>query len=504
MLGLCLTSLVNLIEFFIMDIQPVILAGGSGTRLWPLSRSRHPKQFLPIMDGSSLLDLTLERMVGIASSDLLRNPLVVCNQENRFFVAEHFRQSGIEGASILLEPCGRNTAPALTMAALHIQATSGDAIMFVSPSDHLISNLSNFNESVSKAIEHASNGHIVTLGIAPSAPETGFGYIKLGDNFGNANDDASYMLAQFVEKPDLSTAEQYVESGDYVWNSGMFVLTASLWLDSIKNFQADIYAQCQAAYQDLRKDGDFYWIGNEEFSKCPSDSIDYAVMEKQSNIESDNSPVVVRLDAGWSDVGSWSAFWEVNDKDDSGNVLKGDVLAVDTQNSLLLSNSRLVAAVGVKNLMIVETKDAVLVVDKDKTQDVKSVIEQLQTLKREEVNFHREVHRPWGTYDTVDSGDRFIVKRIVVNPGAALSLQMHHHRAEHWIVVKGTAKVTRGEDTFLLSENQSTYISIGQKHRLENPGSIPLEIIEVQSGGYLQEDDIVRFEDVYNREDTNK
>ena len=483
-----------------MDIRSVILAGGSGTRLWPLTRSSHPKQFLPIMNGSSLLDSTLSRMSEIAPYETLQNPLVICNQENRFFVAEHLRQSSIDNADILLEPCGRNTAPALTMAALHIQATSTDAVMFVTPSDHLISDLSKFKQSAQKAIEYAAKGHIVTLGIAPSSPETGFGYIKLGGVLCESDDETAYYLDAFVEKPNLATAKGYLESNDHLWNAGVFVLKASVWLENIKKFHPEILNQCNVAYEETVKDGDFYWIHKAAFELCPSDSIDYAVMEKQTKAISDFAPIVVKMDAGWSDVGSWSAYWNVQEQDASGNVLEGDALAFDTQNSLILSNSRLVTTVGVENLIVVETKDAVLIVDKNKAQDVKSVIDHLRANNRDEINYHREVHRPWGTYDTVDAGDRFIVKRIVVNPGAALSLQMHHHRAEHWIVVKGTAKVTRGEEVFLMSENQSTYISIGQKHRLENPGNIPLEMIEVQSGGYLQEDDIVRFEDVYNRE----
>ena len=482
-----------------MKIQPVILAGGSGTRLWPMSRSTHPKQYLPLLKDSTLLDSTLERLKGKNRDKAILSPLVICNKESRFFVAEHFRRADIEDGHIILEPCGRNTAPALTLAAIHIQETNDDAVMVVSPSDHLIVDLPAFKESAGIAIQYAQKGHIATLGISPGYPETGFGYIKLGKSLHKSNADNVNYLHKFVEKPDLEKAQSYVDDGGYLWNSGLFVLKASVWIENIKNFQPDIFNQCQLAYQHLRKDGHFYWIDEGAFSQSPSDSIDYTVMEKLTKSESEKHPVVVKLDAGWSDVGSWSAYWNVQDKDNSGNVLKGDAIALDTSNSLIFSSSRLVAAVGVENLVVVETKDAVLVVDKDKTQDVKAVIEHLQKNKREEINYHREVHRPWGTYDTVDVGDRFIVKRIVVKPGATLSLQMHHHRAEHWIVVKGTAKVTRGDDMFLLSENESTYISIGQKHRLENPGNIPLEIIEVQSGAYLREDDIVRFEDVYNR-----
>jgi mannose-1-phosphate guanylyltransferase / mannose-6-phosphate isomerase len=482
-----------------MNIQPVILAGGTGTRLWPLSRSMYPKQFLPLTEEGTLLGNTLKRLQCLAPDQPNMNPLVICNKENRFFVAEHFRESGIDEGDIILEPCGRNTAPALTLAALHILSSGDDAIMLVSPADHMISDIPSFNQSLSVAIDHAGKGHIVTLGITPNYAETGFGYIKLGELI-NTESGLDFFLDQFVEKPNAEKAQTYLNSGDYLWNSGVFVLKASVWLENIKSFQPEIFKQCQSAYEQMRKDGYFHWIDETAFIACPSDSIDYAVMEKQSKVNAQAPPVVVKLDAGWSDVGSWAAYWDVLDKDDSGNALIGDVVALDTRDSLILSSSRLVSTIGVENLVVVETKDAILVVDKNKSQDVKGLIEHLKKHNREEMNYHREVHRPWGTYDSVDSGDRFVVKRIVVKPGATLSLQMHHHRAEHWIVVKGTARVTRGEDVFLLTENQSTYISIGQKHRLENPGSIPLEIIEVQSGGYLQEDDIVRFEDVYNRE----
>jgi mannose-1-phosphate guanylyltransferase/mannose-6-phosphate isomerase len=485
-----------------MKVQPVILAGGAGTRLWPLSRSMHPKQFLPLLEDNTLLGSTLERLTGITDDDSIVSPLVICNHENRFFVAEHFRKAGIDDGQIILEPCGRNTAPALTLAALHIQKTSDDAVMYVSPSDHLIKDLLAFNESSNLAIRQAQDGNIVTMGIAPTCAETGFGYIKLGESIDKSGSDLAFDLDAFVEKPDADKAEAYLKSGDYLWNSGVFILKASVWIENIEKYQPEMLKQCQIAYDQCRQDGYFYWIDKAAFSQCPSDSIDYAVMEKQSQSKTGKHPVVVKLDAGWSDVGSWSAYWDVQDKDDSGNVLRGDAMALEARDSLIFSSSRLVSAVGVKNLIIVETKDAVLVVDKDNTQNVKMVIDELKQNNREEVNYHREVYRPWGSYDTVDAGDRFIVKRIVVKPGAALSLQMHHHRAEHWIVVKGTAKVTRGEDEFLLSENESTYISIGQKHRLENPGNIPLEIIEVQSGAYLDEDDIVRFEDVYNRVDS--
>lgn len=483
-----------------MNIQPVILAGGSGTRLWPMSRSTHPKQFLPLLEGSTLLDSTLDRMKGSFKDESVLSPLIICGQENRFFVAEHFRRAGIDDGKIILEPCGRNTAPALTLAALHIMETADDAVMYVAPSDHLITDIPAFKRSSVKAIQYAIDGHIATLGISPTSPETGFGYIRLGKLLHDDVSDPAYYLQQFVEKPDLESAQNYLESGKYLWNSGIFILKASIWIENIKNFQPKIFKQCQLAYRQLRKDEYFYWIDEKAFSLCPGDSIDYTVMEKLTKSESEKHPIVVKLDAGWSDVGSWSSYWDVQDKDSSGNVLKGDAMAFDTRDSLIFSSSRLVSAVGVENLVVVETKDAVLIIDREKTQDVKKVIEYLRRHNREELNYHREVHRPWGTYDTVDVGDRFIVKRIVVKPGGTLSLQMHHHRAEHWIVVKGTAKVTRGEEEFLLSENESTYIAIGQKHRLENPGNIPLEIIEVQSGAYLNEDDIVRFEDVYNRD----
>lgn len=483
-----------------MNIQSVILAGGSGTRLWPLSRSQHPKQFLPLDNNGTLLTSTLQRLSGIANGGSTHSPLVICNKDNRFFVAEHFRQLNINDGQIILEPCGRNTAPALTLAALHIQQSVEDAIMFVSPADHIISNLPAFYESVSVAIDHAEIGHIVTLGIVPSRAETGFGYIK-HDSPLDSKSSLDFYLSQFVEKPNAEQAQSYIEQGNYLWNSGMFILRASVWLENIRNFQPEIFKQCQLSHDNLKRDGDFDWIDGEAFQQCPSDSIDYAVMEKLSGSKAKKQPVVVKLDAGWSDVGSWSAYWDAHEKDSSGNVLVGDAVALDTSNSLLISSSRLISSVGVDNIVAVETKDAVLIADKNKSQDVKKIIDYLQQNNREETSYHREVHRPWGSYDSIDAGERFVVKRIVVKPGASLSLQMHHHRAEHWIVVKGTARVTRGEDEFLLSENESTYISIGQKHRLENQGKIPLEIIEVQTGSYLSEDDIVRFEDVYNREE---
>ena len=379
-----------------MKVQPVILAGGSGTRLWPLSRSTHPKQYLPLLEDSTLLDSTLERLKGNANNESVLSPLVICNKESRFFVAEHFRKAGIDDGQIILEPCGRNTAPALTLAALHIKETVDDAVMFVAPSDHLIADIPAFHKSSKVAIQYAQEGHIVTLGISPTCAETGFGYIRLGKSLHNTISDQAYYLNQFVEKPDAEKAQSYLDSGDYLWNSGMFILTASVWLENIKEFQPEIFKQCEQAYQQLRKDGYFYWIDEAAFSQSPDNSADYAVMEKLTKSESQKHPIVVKLDAGWSDVGSWSSYWDVQDKDSSGNVLKGDALALDTHNSLIFSSSRLVSAVGVNNLVVVETKDAVLIVDKDKTQDVKSVIDHLQQHKREEINYHREVHRPWG------------------------------------------------------------------------------------------------------------
>jgi mannose-1-phosphate guanylyltransferase / mannose-6-phosphate isomerase len=465
-----------------MKINPVILSGGSGTRLWPLSREHYPKQLLCLLGEQTLLQQTVSRLDGAGN---VAAPLLVCNEEHRFLIAEQLRQMGKAPADIILEPAGRNTAPALTLAALALLKHSpSDALMLVMPADHVIQNTTKFHAAVKEGAALAEKGQLVTFGIVPATPETGYGYIKRGK--GNA-------VEAFVEKPDAKTAEQYVASGEYLWNSGMFMMLASVWLDELNRFHPAMLETCKLAYEEGRRDADFYRVDRQAFGSCQSNSIDYAVME-----ETDRAAVVA-LDAGWSDIGAWSSLWEASARDAQGNVVQGDVYVHATQNALLISQHRFVAAVGLDDIIVVETPDAVLVAHKNHAQDVKEVVSRLKSDKRSEYQTHRRVYRPWGSYEGVDAGARFQVKRLVVNPGASLSLQMHHHRAEHWIVVKGTARVTRGDEVFMLTENQSTYIPLGTTHRLENPGNIPLEIIEVQSGSYLGEDDIVRFEDKYNR-----
>ena len=428
-------------------------------------------------------------------------PLIICNDEHRFLVAEQVRDLGVEAGAILLEPVGRNTAPALTLAALTLEANGQDPVMLVMPADHVIRDEAAFACAVTEAAGLAAAGHLVTFGIVPTAPETGYGYIKLGAVLANGDGKAS-DLAAFVEKPDFTTAQAYVSSGDYLWNSGMFVIRASVWLRAIGEFRPDILAACRRAIAGGAADRDFFRIDKAAFKTCPSDSIDYAVMEKVAGSHGAFHAAVVPLAAGWSDVGAWSAIWEVGEPDANGNVSRGDVLIHGTRNSLIFAEHRLVAGVGLEDMVVVETADAVMVAPMSRAQDVKQIVERLKVGNRSERLTHRRVYRPWGTYEGIDAGARFQVKRIVVKPGASLSLQMHHHRAEHWVVVRGTARVTRGKEVFLLAENQSTYIPIGETHRLENPGTIPLEIIEVQSGSYLGEDDIVRMEDVYGRKET--
>ncbi len=487
-----------------MLIHPVLLAGGGGTRLWPLSREHYPKQFLSIAGDMSLLQQSLDRVnSGFAVADRsieVAAPLILCNEEHRFLVAEQARQLGCRLSSIILEPVGRNTAPALTVAALTACADGDDPVLVMMPADHVINDLEQFRRAILAGAEQSVAGHIVTFGIVPNKPETGFGYIRTGAVIDAAAGTADiHAIDSFVEKPDQKTAESYLASGDYLWNSGIFMMKASIWLQAIGEFRPDILAACREAYERSQKDGDFMRLDKQFFSDCPSDSVDYAVMEKLTSTESTIKAVVVSLDAGWSDVGSWSGLWDISPHDQNGNVSKGDVCLLDTSNSLVNAESRFVATLGCEDLVIVETADAVLVANKSKAQDVKKIINWMKSEGRNERLMHRRVFRPWGSYEGIDVGERFQVKRITVTPGERLSLQMHHHRAEHWIVVSGTARVTRGDDVFLLSENESTYIPLGVTHRLENPGSIPLELIEVQSGSYLGEDDIVRFEDVYNR-----
>ncbi|NWA04471.1 mannose-1-phosphate guanylyltransferase/mannose-6-phosphate isomerase [Pseudomonas gingeri] len=465
---------------------PVIMAGGSGSRLWPLSRQLNPKQFLCLADAElSMLQATIKRLDGLD----VALPRLICNEEHRFLAAEQLRRLGMENINILLEPIGRNTAPAVALAALQAAAEEQEPVLLVLAADHLIQDIETFQASIRQALPLALDGKLVTFGIVPTQPETGYGYIEKGESL----DANGFEVARFVEKPDEKTARAYLDSGNYLWNSGMFMFRASRYLEELEKFRPDILASCRSALAVGAQDMHFTRVGVEAFTACPSESIDYAVMEKTADA------VVVPLDAGWSDIGSWAALWEVGSKDAQGNVCHGDVLVEQTSNTFVHSQSRLVSTVGVDDLVIVETKDAVLVAHKSQVQNVKKIVDRLKSEGRCESLDHREVYRPWGVYDSIDKGSRYQVKRITVNPGAKLSLQMHHHRAEHWIVVSGTAKVTNGEKTYLVTENQSTYIPIGQVHTLENPGVIPLELIEVQSGSYLGEDDIVRFEDLYGR-----
>ena len=480
-----------------MLIQPVVLSGGSGTRLWPLSREKYPKQLLALMGEDSLLQATLRRLEGVAGADSAP-PLVVCNEEYRFVVAEQLRLIGQKGR-IVLEPSGRNTAPALTLAALAAQSGGEDPVLLVMPADHVVAQPAVFQSAVRHAAELARNGAIVTFGIAPDRPETGYGYIQAGPQ---VDDGGAHAIARFVEKPDLATAEGYLQAGSYFWNGGIFVLRASTWLRALALSRPDILAACEAAWQGAQSDPPFLRVEAGAFSACPSDSIDYAVMERLAGPQAlAGMPpgVVLPLAAGWSDVGSWDTLWQILPKDDDGNVVQGRALMQNSCDTLALSSGRLLVCLGVQGLVVVETPDAVLVADQRHTQDVKAIVERLKREGQTEGLLHRKVFRPWGWYDGVDAGKRFQVKRIMVKPGGKLSLQMHHHRTEHWIVVCGTARVTKGDEVFLLSENQSTYIPLGVTHRLENPGQVDLEMIEVQSGAYLGEDDIVRFEDVYGR-----
>ena len=473
---------------------PVILSGGSGTRLWPLSRELYPKQLLPLVGKGTMLQETLARLAGVAD---LGAPLVVCNESHRFLVAEQLLEGGTKPQAILLEPVGRNTAPAVTIAAMAAVADApagkahADPVLLILPADHVIRDVHAFQAAVAIGRKAADEGKLVTFGVVPTKPETGYGYIRRTPGAASGN---AFPIAQFVEKPDLATASRYVESKEYFWNSGMFLFRATAFLDDLRALAPDIYEACAQAFTAAKHDLDFTRLPVKEFGACRSDSIDYAVMEKTKH------GVVVPLEAGWSDVGSWSALHEAVPGDSNNNVCLGDVLTEDTHGCYLQSTSRLVATVGLKDHVVVETKDAVLVAPKDRVQDVKALVNQLKKQGRYETSLHREVFRPWGSYDSIDSGERFQVKRLTVKPGAEMSLQMHHHRAEHWIVVSGTARITRDDETFLLEENQSTYIPLGARHRIANPGKIPLHIIEVQSGTYLGEDDIVRFEDRYGRE----
>ncbi|RLT92475.1 mannose-1-phosphate guanylyltransferase/mannose-6-phosphate isomerase [Ketobacter sp.] len=465
---------------------PVILSGGSGSRLWPLSRSAYPKQFLPLCSEYSLVQETVLRLRGSVADEA---PIFVTANDQRFLLADQVQSLDIQDAHIILEPARRNTAPAIALACFAALERSADAVVLVLPSDHHIENCEVFHRALLTANKAALNGGLVTFGVVPNKPETGYGYIK-ADNQGS---DGWYPIQAFVEKPTLEVAEAYLAAGDYFWNSGMFAFRADLYLRELEYFQPEIYGAARASWEARAVDLDFIRAGEAAFVACPENSIDYAVMEKT------DKAVVIPLDSGWSDVGSWQSLWEVQSKDAYGNALSGDVYVEDTHNTMVHASSRMVACLGVNDVAIVETPDAVLVANIQQVQKVKDIVKKIEAEGRSEHEFHREVHRPWGRFDSVDMGDRYQVKRITVKPGARLSTQMHHHRAEHWVVVQGTAKVQRGEDSLLLSENQSVYIPVGEVHYLENPGKIPLEIIEIQTGSYLGEDDIVRFSDQYGR-----
>ena len=476
-----------------ISVLPVIMAGGSGTRLWPLSRAGYPKQFLVLSGNQSLFQQAAQRLSSLGADDIaVGAPLVVGNDEHRFLVLDQLRELRLQPDAMLLEPVGRNTAPALTLAALQALEGGRDPVLVVTPADQTVTDAAAFTQAVQQAVRAAATGAIAILGIHPDRPETGYGYIA-----STSIADGLAKVAQFVEKPDLATAEKYLREGNYHWNSGMFVLKASVWLSALKTFRPDIDTAVRASWANRASDASFVRPGKAEFAAVPSESVDYAVMERCPGSAYDIR--MVGLDAGWNDLGAWEAVWQVSDKDANGNAQVGDVVLQDSRNSLVHATSRLVSVVGLENVVVVETPDAVMVSDRSRSQEVKKIVGLLDQQKRTEQTLHRKVHRPWGWYDSIDAGPRFQVKRIMVNPGATLSLQMHHHRAEHWIVVTGTAEVTCGDKKLLLSENQSTYIPLGQTHRLANPGKVPLEIIEVQSGSYLGEDDIVRFEDTYGR-----
>lgn len=476
-------------------IVPVVLAGGSGTRLWPLSRALYPKQFLALAGTQTLFQQAVSRLTGLADADIaVAPPVVVGNEEHRFMLLDQLREIGVAAGALLLEPSGRNTAPALTLAALASQSGDADPILVVTPADQAITDATAFRVALQRAVGAAADGSLVTLGIVPDRPETGFGYIH-----SSGSGDVRTVRA-FVEKPDLETARRYLAGGEHLWNSGMFVLRASAWLAALQHFRPDIAAATATAWAGRSADAAFVRPDKAAFAAIPSESIDYAVMEPcPGDARAGRAVRMVPLAAGWSDLGAWEAVWQVSARDAQGNASHGDTLIEDSRNTLVHATSRLVSVVGLDNVIVVETPDAVLVADRERSQDVKHVVARLQRGGRSEGSLHRRVHRPWGWYDSVDAGPRFQVKRIVVKPGASLSLQMHHHRAEHWIVVSGTAEVTCGDEKKLLTENQSTYIPLGQTHRLANPGKVELELIEVQSGSYLGEDDIVRFEDTYGR-----
>ncbi len=487
-----------------MTIYPVILAGGSGTRLWPLSREYYPKQFLPLISASSsMLQETLARLALIEEA---APPILVCSELHRFIITDQLREAGVEATSIIVEPAGRNTAPALTLGALRAQEESEDGddpILLVTHSDHLITEAQRFLDAFRVGLALASDGDVVTFGVPPTGPETGYGYVEKGGPISSVH-GAAFAIQSFVEKPDSPTATEYCESGRYLWNSGIFMMRASVWLGQLEHHRPDIAEAVREAYAKGSDFFEFFRPDADTFLKCPSESIDYAVMEGAGSTVEDAGGgttgfAVVPIDVGWSDIGSWSTLWERREKDDKGNVVQGDVYTDETRNSLVIGQHRLVAAIGLDDMVVIETADAVLVVHKDRVQDIKGIVERLRKDGRTEADVHRRVHRPWGSYDVLDAGEGFQVKRLTISPGASVSFQYHHHRAEHWIVVRGTAKVTKGDEVFLLNENESVSMPQGIRHRLENPGTTPLEVIEAQMGEYLGEDDIIRIEDNYNR-----
>ncbi|MBI4005980.1 MAG: mannose-1-phosphate guanylyltransferase/mannose-6-phosphate isomerase [Gammaproteobacteria bacterium] len=483
-----------------MKLCPVILAGGGGTRLWPLSREYYAKQFLRLFSNLSLLQETLLRLDGLEREIELINPIVVCNETHRFLVAEQAEEIGKRLRSIILEPEGRNTAPALTIAAVALLENNEDPVMVMMPADHIVIDNIKFQNAIKAGYQLAADDRFVIFGVKPGHAETGYGYIKYGEQISSNNSVDINEIAGFTEKPAAELARSYLDSGDYLWNSGIFMMKASIWCREIEHLQPDIYRSCLKAYRKGSIDNQFYRLDRDAFLKCPRDSIDYSVMEKLKYGKGKSLTAVVSLDAGWSDIGAWSSVWELGKRDDNNNFTLGDVIQEGTKDSLINADNRLVAALGCDNLVIVETADVVMVARKDKAQDIKKIVERLKIEQREERLIHHRVYRPWGSYETIDSGDNYQVKRITVKPGKKISMQLHHKRAEHWVVVSGTATVTKGEEVFQLRENESAYIPIETKHRLENATDASLEIIEVQSGSYLGEDDIVRFEDDYGRQ----